>query len=535
MSHIATAPHECKGHFIFVEYGLSPYWAISNLLHNHFDGHGEIEAELDGEHFEINLGYQYSGFAPRPDDSIDVERLKEFNVHVRGDGQRKAQWNVSPRFRDMRHYETGELTQTQFHVADEGVNVHYQGSNLEPDEYLSLFQAALRALFADAGTRLNRAYLRAPHGSSTIYEYERYVRLNRGMYGKIVGESGVMRRLVHLLASEKGIKAEFSIDNETVIGKQYVARLPKEAAQRLHSSFRYGKQIKGYLLRDPNAVDETHPSYHPKIGVLYRTTLNSGNAFDWSERHSVTRDLDTTLINVLSWSDVPVRPDPTTFVPDDHFDVRARDSPVRLFDDPTPRIEAEQDALIVRTLRDFCASDEAILRALTDGGQTAHPAELADRTGYSIATVYRAIKRLDGLIQNDNASVRFATRKMEQDLVAIVKETELQLDTAAHRLCKFLGMDPRYLGDEGSAWQRWVNKWGVEAIESDDEQLVLKVGTMLSRLKSTSLPKLETVLKAGSRAWRDTGGDPLDYEQAMVKWTGDGQNYQVGIVSSVLR
>ena len=55
MSQIKTAPHECKGHLYLVDYGLDPYWALTRLLIEDYDGYGEIETTIDGETWEIEL------------------------------------------------------------------------------------------------------------------------------------------------------------------------------------------------------------------------------------------------------------------------------------------------------------------------------------------------------------------------------------------------------------------------------------------------------------------------------------------------
>lgn len=78
VSHVATAPHECEGNLIFTEHGLSPYWTVSKLLFNGFDGYsGEIDVEIDDSAWTVNLKYQKGGIAPRQDDPVDVDRLYE--------------------------------------------------------------------------------------------------------------------------------------------------------------------------------------------------------------------------------------------------------------------------------------------------------------------------------------------------------------------------------------------------------------------------------------------------------------------------
>ncbi len=52
------------------------------------------------------------------------------------------------------------------------------------------------------------------------------------------------------------------------------------------------------------------------------------------------------LLNALHWEDIPLGPDGSgVYVADDHFDAVIRDSPVELYEDPTPRLEAKSDNL----------------------------------------------------------------------------------------------------------------------------------------------------------------------------------------------
>lgn len=65
MTHVATAPHEVEGNFIFCAHGLSPYWILSKLLLRTFDGYsGEAIAEINGEEWTVDLTYQEGGIQP---------------------------------------------------------------------------------------------------------------------------------------------------------------------------------------------------------------------------------------------------------------------------------------------------------------------------------------------------------------------------------------------------------------------------------------------------------------------------------------
>lgn len=539
MTHVATAPHECSGNLIFTENGLSPYWAVTKIGVHTFDGQSdEIETEIAGEEWTVDLAVHSSGIAPRVNDTVGGESLYEGELHCEGPGERKAHFNLSPRFQNMRNAESGEPLPFSFermNVSDpEGVNVNFQGSNLEPDEYLQILQAAIQTLAAEASTYIEPEYFASDvHEMSNISAYERYVRINRNWSQKFVGRTGVMHRLLQLCATEKGSKFELKVDNEGIVGYNHRVILPKQDAQRLISGHRYGKQLKHYHPKHVRSKDENDPLYHPKVGVLVKKSL-TGHAIAWSDRRQLRREVDETLINLLYWSDVPVRADRTTYVPDTHFTVREADESVSLVADPTPEMEANQEALLVTVQRDLCDSDVEVLETLVTDGTGQHPRELAGKTERGISTIYRALKRLQGIVRNEGASVSFASKKFEQELTAIVESTEYQIENAADRVAKILNLETRQAAS--SAWQKWCTTYAAKIVEVTDEgNHMLRIDTILSRLKSSPNPRVQDVLREAVDAWRKEGRDPIDLLNATVKWRTGPETWEVGVVKPLLR
>lgn len=533
MTHVETAPHECEGNLIFAEHGLSPYWIIGKILTNSFDGDsGEIETKIDGELWTYSLTYQKGGFAPRSEDDVGGDRLYEFRLGAYGNGERKANFLIQPRFVDMQHYETGDEISTPFdHIhEDEGVNVRFSSSNLEPDELRRLLSLLVQDVSREADVHINPEYFGGSvNEMSNITTYERYVRVNRNWSQKIVGRAGIMQRLMHLCATEKGSKFEYRVDNEDIVGYNHRVILPKRDAQRLISGHRFGKQIKHYHPKHVRENNEGDPLYHPKVGVLLKKSL-TGHSFNWSERDELKQEIDETLINVLDWSEVPVRPDQTTFVPDKHFSVNEAEKSVQRQSDPTPEMETNQEALLVTVLRDLCDSDVEMLESLVSDGGERHPRALADQTGRGISTVYRALERLQGIVRNDGASVSFASKKLEQEIAGIVQSTEHQIKNAADRAAKILNLETRQAAS--SAWQKWCEKYAARISEtSDDGRPTVRIDTVLSELKSSSLPCVDEVLQEALDAWRSEGRDPLDLLEARVKWRTSPESWQGGKVS----
>lgn len=512
MSHQASAPHEVEGHLKFNEFGLSPYWGLGQLLHQSFGGHGETTLETGGETWEVTLAYSKSGIAPRDTDSLNAEVLYEYEIHAEGNGQRKAHFNVSPRFETMRNPDGEELSIPW--PGGEGIDVTFQGSNLEPDEYLELLPEACLALAREAGKTYRADYFDAPMSESNIYSYERYLRVDRAEARKVVRQDGIMNRIFQLLAEEEGKKWEFHGDNEDVLGKLTRLVLHEETARDLMPMHRLGKQVKHYHPKHVRTDDDGDSLFHPKVGALTRQSLNS-ESIAWSDRYEAAQELEETLINILNWAGVPTRPDDDVFIPDDHFSVRPSDLTIERYDDPTPTLEAKQEHVLMRALGDMTETSGAVLEQLaTDGGQ--HVRDLADGADRHRRTIYRALDDLGELVRNENGEVSIRSEKLKQDVLGIIDQTEQTLETAAERVGRLVNMDVRQEADSGLS--KWMSKYGATLERDEDGNLeTIRFDTMLARQKSLDAPHVSDVLAEGLEAWSRTR-DPLEFTTARVEF-----------------
>lgn len=536
MPHVDPATHEAKGHLYYYPApggrydGLDPYWTVGSLLVNEFDGYTEIGATIDDEPVVIELAYSKSGFAPRPQDDVS-ERLYEFELHVDGRGERKCHFNLSPRFPDLQHYKTGEAISVPFdHLdADEGVTVQFQAANLDLEEIPRLFPRALRALAEAAGTSFSRQYFRRPQGGR-IEEVERYVRITRDWNRKLVQQGGLFDRLAMLLSSEAGTKGERTWDNTEEMGYHHQVRLCPTSAGKVIPEHSRGRQLKSYLPQSPDSFDEDDPLYHPKVGALFRKSLNAGRSVRWEGRRELVDSLDESIVNALSWANIPVTVGGDTsdgddqdhaggsngvFVADEHFQVEPREESVPVFEDPCPRLEAEQDHLLMTVLRDMTDTDTELVETVaTDGGQNVD--ELAERSGYSLSTVYRALQRLDGVLESREGHVRFVSQKIAEEIRAIVQSAEHAIESAADRAAKLFDIDVNQ--SSNSAISRWLAEYGAEFIPPDDpdDRGKVRIDTVMSELKSRPQPYLPEALDYLVHAWIADGRRRVDVEELLV-------------------
>jgi len=496
VSQVETTPHEIEGRWKWPDWGRGPYDALSSvMLGPPFEGYLEIGTEIDGEPWHLEVRYSKSGFAPRLSDRINAERLYEWDIVGRGRGERKASYNIGPRFPNMRHWESGERLQLPWEnqVGEvDGVDVEYHTSNIEADRGLELLPAFFGAVFEHAGERIHFEYFRTePHAPSRMWAYERYVRIRREWAEKL-SSAGVLQKVAHYLSDLKGVKAELHIDNEEVVNHQNRLFLNPASAGKLFPGHSYGRKFEIYQLKDPDAVSKNHPSYHPKAEVLVNKSMNDREAWAWADRHAVTEQIEETLLNALHWEDIPLGPDGNSvYIADDHFDAVARDDLVELYEDPTPRLEAKSDHLLMTTLRDMGETARDVTETVaTDGGSTVDG--LADELGKHPATIYRAISDLGEVLELDQGDVSFQARKYREELRALVESAEYAIESYADRMQHLMGLADHVA--ESSPFQEWLAKNGA-ALEFDEhgDPRQMRIDTILSRLKADRFENLQAL------------------------------------------
>jgi len=489
-------------------------------LINQWDGYHETETTIDGEQWSIRLNYHKSGVAPRDDDPVDGDRLYEYDISVDGDGERGGSYQLKPRFRPMRHYETGEeLSVPFYHVADEGISVQFNCSNIALDEVRDLFPKIVRALFNSGASDLNDRYLSVPAGG-TIQEVERYVRITRSNAQKIIKSGGIMERLAMLLSDVSGVSGVYKFDNSEADGYIHQFRTGLNGAREIVDVHEYGKQLKLYLPENPDSFDSDEALYHHKLGSLFRKSIHGGSV-RWSERDQLLEELDESLFNILSWSDIPTDSGPG-FVSDDHFSAEPRDDDQdsTIYSDPTPRLEADQDALFLKTFEDLSGSRLDLVREVaTDGGS--HVEEVADSIDVAVSTVYRALRDLPDLLESDDGVVRFRSAKLAEEIRGIVDRVESSLESGADRAAELIDHDIR--SDSTSIFERWLAAYGADFIapgsddpDSHEDRPVVRIDTLLADAKSRTEPLLEDALSEMLVAWREDGRDVLELREVLV-------------------
>jgi hypothetical protein len=511
VSQIAPHTHEASAYLNYApegdDYdGLDPYFAISNLYINEFDGWRELEdVEIEGEYWDIRINRSKCGIAARPSDAVDGA-LYEFDITMRGPGRTKASFNISPRYESM-HNADGESISLAWDHLDhaEGVAVHVQASNVHPDRFPSLLARAIFELADSADIGLYHGYFDAP-ASGRLTDLERYVRIRRAMSEKLAGAGGLLDRISMRLSDAEGTKGRYRFDNEEIKGHHHTIKHDSTSARELVGHHSLGGQEKLYLPEHPDKFEPDDALYHPKFGVKYAKKQHENGAVDWDRRHEVIRELDERLVSMLSWADIPIEAGGTTFVPDDHFDATAAEDPAAVHADPLPQLEAKQEHLLVTCLRDMTPAGQEIAEFVaTDGGH--HAAEVAEATDTSLSTVYRVLQRMDGVLESDNGHVQFVSEALRKEVRGIVQSVEHAIESAADRAAELVSMDLQQ--SASSAFDQWLAKYGadVDWPEHADGEVRVRIDTLLSSLND-SHPSPEEVIEEMYAAWDRDGRNP---------------------------
>ncbi|QSG02533.1 DUF7845 domain-containing protein [Natranaeroarchaeum sulfidigenes] len=502
IDHIQPHIHEADVFLWFADHGLSPYWAIRNVLIHELDGYVKRTVDIGEDPWTISLGYSDSGIAPRDSDAVERDVLRDFELHMEGPNQAKVHYQIRARFDEMCGPDGDEKNIPW--RGGEGLDVHSQPSNIPLDQIPALLRRGLDEVFDAVEDSMNPSYFRRPLPESTISTLEFYVRLRRQYAEKLIRTDGAFYRLMHLLADEEGTEWVYSANNKEIVGHRHAMDLCPQSAAELGPDHSAGIRMKCYHpkhARDSESDDD--PLSSPKFGVAFHKSID-GSGRKWRNREDISRELEETLVNVLRWADIPAEPDPTCYVEDNHFEVQASDRDIADVADPTPRLEAEQESLLLSVLGELTPTAREATKVLaTDGGGGVHYNDLAEMTGSSTSTIYRVLDQLGDAVKSDNGMVKFSSEKIRQEVVGMVDRLDDIVDDTAARLAELANVDLR--SRAGSALEKWMAKYGAEFVDRDGG--TIRFDTVLSTFKRSSQPTIEDVLEEGLEAWTRCGRD----------------------------
>jgi hypothetical protein len=516
---VETAWHEGDVNLVFDDrgdccsHGLEPFYAAERIVREN-GGSKRARCRL-GEHtISLTLYYQESGIAALNHPSSELDTVREFRISwevVDEDddvGERSGNIHIAPRTPKMTDSD-GDVISTPKDLT--GVNCRVLGSNFPVPKYGELLHRATQALGFDgryfATERIHQEY-------SNIQDAARYVRLIRGESGPIHATDGVLARISNLLANDREGYRKHIADDSEAPGYYHTATIGPTRSSELVDQHHLPKEFKHYLPREADSLDPKNPIYHPKVEVALQAS-RLDEPVRWEQRDRVARELDEALLNLLAWEGYPVTDDDLEdddrdggpppggrgpYVEDEYFSVETERRQCRLLEDPTPELKTRQESLVMKhVVNGLEDSDVDVLDVLVSDGGDISPQDVAEETGWRIDTIYRAIDRIEDLVEHSYDELTLRSHFIAERVCEAVQHAREHLtdatETLATSLEQTVGMD---LAND--ALLEWVDGWGVEVDDRRDAQLALRFG----RLEMTR-NEFIVVLTNGLHEWMRAG------------------------------
>ncbi|WP_430638981.1 Lrp/AsnC family transcriptional regulator [Haloferax volcanii] len=543
-------PHEFSAYLKWAN-SLSTYFGLISLYKMHdFEEYGNLRAgiEFGGEEWNLEFGYADDPKIAVPDEDTDLGRwdwrldgdtVPEFMIRLypetypsfqeaKDDNRKRAYFRVRPRWPGVKS-KSGKNISNPHDIL--GVDVETRGSYFEFDEYPSLLFEALRELRErqdefgwNSFTEIDYDALHPEkvHKSSNVTDAELYVRAKKGETGRVFALDGTLHRIALILGGERSGYSKTVRDDRVCEGWYHTSTVCAMRAAEIVGGHELPKEFKHYHVKNPDAVAGT-PLENPKIGVSYQNSLYD-DTLRFDDVDQLHKELDEALLNVLNWSDLPVTPDHQMYVADDYFSVDGEARMAKVVDNPLPRIAQQQEDEIrmFATAGNLFETDVAITEELvTDGGHIS-PADLAERIGVHIDTVYRALKRLGDLVIHDYGSVELASKHIANGIVEHIESARRTVEATIEEATDDIIRADTY-GHENDPWSRWLRNYVVDR----------KDGEYCERLELDDQPDrndIRRIIRSGAMTWAEvTGNDIEDFAREFeveARARGSGRRFE---------
>ena len=519
---IETAPHEFNANYNFAD-GLRPFFAVDRAVKS-AGGSRTVTIEQAGERWKATLYYQDSNIV-HPGDTTpwgtpwQLEEMREFRLSVDAieaedkSGQKGFNAHIRPRWERMKvENDYGDETTLQVPFR-EGLNIKIQGSNIEFQNYHRLLKTALAAV------DVNPDYFEEFHQSSNVTQAERYVRVHEDHSGPVHARDGPLARLGHLLEDDRGGRREIeqtdsSEDGEKVPGYRHQVGLDEDRVQEVFPNHALPKRWKHYRARQSHNLDKDNPLRHPKVGCIYYGSLWR----DRAESHGVTpgdlahltEELEDALLSVLHDAGLDVT-SAGQYVEDDYFQAETSDRERQVVDLPLEEIKATQESVVIRHVADGLSPVqwESLETLVTDGGQVA-PEDIAESGGFHEDSIYRALDRMDELVEREYGSVSLKSTHVAELVHDAVRQAKDRTRDAIEASAKALEAAERGLDEKTSALVAWASKH-CESFRESDDGLEVHFGEIEAESYQDATRKIRKKLREGKELWDEARNDVIQW------------------------
>lgn len=533
---VTTAPHEGDIFFKYQEFGLDPYYALAKILDT-YGGSRRGTFAVSGEEYSATLYYQDSGIGDLNHEDVAFDTIREYRIKVRARddpaGQKDGNIHFSPRTPDMED-EDGDQIQTPDMV---GIQARFEASNIPFEDYAEIVHQATVAV------GLSERYFAPEHAlgperhddppaTSNVNDLARYVRIEHDEAGCFLSADGALARLHHVGADDRSGYRKHVADDRKAPGYKHQVVLDSSRVDEVVSHHKFPKEVKIYLPKEPDAFDEDDDLYHYKLEVALQSSKMSGSpSLDDLDR--VSRECEELILNLLSWEGFPIEADEfDSPEPDDdgnlgpyqgdaYFEPGSEYRNRRIVSDPTPEMKERQENVVIRHLTNGLADgDWAVLEKLaTDGGEVA-PKDVAEEQDVHIDTVYRALERIDDLVEHTYGEIRLQSHYVAERITAAVQAARDGVEDAVETAAEALGPDGIDVDRMADAWSQWADRHLSGFADPPDDDPELDLGEVEDRYH------LAELVHDGAQAWQDAGLRLGRYLDATVRYYQPGVGHQ---------
>lgn len=529
--------HEFNVNLNYNTHGLNPWLAADHVVKD--VGGGTTLEGINLDSFEkpvdVSIRYQDGNLLP-PDGgetpagtTIEHDTIREFRIHVEendGNGGLKSiDYHVRPRWykqkAETRDGETITLEPgglTDAHT--DGISVRAAGSNVAFEKYDQILREAAAAL------NINPWYFGESrfdvHETSNIQDAARYVRVDADASGPIHARDGPLVGLAHVLENDRdGYRKLVQNDNDErdvqKPGFYHTATLGPQRVREVWPNHQLPVEIKHYYKKD--YYERSDDLAHPKLEAAYQTSRTSETLrYNEESVEQVKRELDECVYSVLADAGLDLRAGGETYVADAIFAAENAMTDAAIVSLDLSEIRHEQEAVVYKHLIDGGLSPvekEALGTLVTDGGEVS-PDDLAEQHSRHLDSVYRALGRMDDLVEHEYGKVSLKSTYVGELVHDAIQQAKSAAERATQATAQALEAAERGLDEQTSAFVAFAESRGLNFSERD-EGVSIDLGEMDADSLKEARREAREILREGLDLWTDMNRDEAKYRAGTWK------------------
>jgi len=523
---IEPASHEFSVNLNYAEHGLKPWLAADSVVKKHGGGTTVEAVELPSldTPVDVSIRYQDGNLLPPADGEtpagteISHETIREFRIHVSSrdaHSLRSVDYHIRPRWYKQQAETNAGQTVTLPDAGlssphTDGVSVRANGSNIEFSKYDELLLEAAAAL------DISPHYFETLHETSNIQDAARYVRVNEAASGPIHARDGPIVGLSHVLENDRdGYRKLVQNDSDErdvqKPGFYHTATLGVDRVREIFPDHSLPVEVKHYYKKD--YWKRTDDLAHPKLEAAYQTSRTDETLrYDAETIERVERELDEIVYSVLADAGLDLRAGGDTYVADEIFTASNSLTDASIVDLNLTQIRHEQESVVIKHLADGGLSPvefECLETLVTDGGEVS-PADIATRNERNLDSVYRALNRLDGLVETQYGGVSLQSEYVAELVHDTIQQARNSVSRAVDATAEALEAGERGLDEHTSAFVAWCEANDLNFREQDDEVKVT-LGEIDAETVKDARRKARQKLREGYKLWSKMNRDEVKF------------------------